>query len=123
MGEQGLQLGAEQQHAIRQRRIEQRLHAEPVAREKQGLLWLVPKCKGEHAAKALDARLAPGFPGVHDDFRVTAGAEHVAQRRQFRDQLAVVVDLAVENDDDRAVFVEQRLLACGQVDDRESLVA
>jgi hypothetical protein len=35
----------------------------------------------------------------------------------------VVVDLAVEDDDHRAVFVEQRLLAGGDVDDRQPPVA
>jgi hypothetical protein len=34
-------------------------------------------------------------------------------------QLAVVVDLAVENDPDGAVLIEDRLVTSGQVDDRE----
>ena len=51
------------------------------------------------------------------------GVEDVAQRLQLGDQLLVVVDLAVEDDDHRAVFVEQRLLAGGDVDDRQPPVA
>ena len=42
---------------------------------------------------------------------------------QLGDQFLEVVDLAVEDDDDRAVFVEQRLLAGGDVDDRQAPVA
>ena len=42
---------------------------------------------------------------------------------QLGDQFLVVVDLAVEDDDDRAVFVEQRLLAGGEVDDGQPAVA
>ena len=42
---------------------------------------------------------------------------------QLGDQLLEVVDLAVEDDDHRAVFVEQRLLAGGDVDDRQAPVA
>jgi len=49
--------------------------------------------------------------------------EHVAQRLQLGDEALVVVDFAVEDDHDRAVFVEQRLLAGGNVDDRQAPVA
>ena len=42
---------------------------------------------------------------------------------EFRDQLLEVVDLAVEDDDDGAVLVVQRLLAGREVDDRQAAVA
>jgi hypothetical protein len=88
-------------------------------------VWLVavPQREGEHAAKALHAVFAPGFPGVHDALGVALGVEDVAQRLQFGDQFLVVVDLAVEDHDHRAVFVEQRLLAGGDVDDGQAPVA
>jgi hypothetical protein len=41
----------------------------------------------------------------------------------FWDQLLEVVDLAVEDDDDGVVLVEQRLLAGGHVDDAQPAVA
>ena len=41
------------------------------------------------------------------------------RRARARAQLQVVVDLAVLHDDDRAVLVRDRLVAAGQVDDRE----
>ena len=47
----------------------------------------------------------------------------MAQRLQFGHQLLEVVDLAVEHDDDAAVFVVQRLLAGRQVDDRQPAMA
>ena len=50
-------------------------------------------------------------------------AERVAERGELGDQLLVVVDLAVEDDRDAAVLVEQRLLAGGDVDDRKPAVA
>jgi hypothetical protein len=54
---------------------------------------------------------------MDDDLGVAARAEHVTQRDELRNQLAIVVDLAVEDDDHRAVLVEKRLLAGLQVDD------
>ncbi len=59
---------------------------------------------------------------MHDHLGVALGVEHMAQRLQFRDQLLVVVDFAVEYHHHRAVFVEQRLLAGGNVDDRQAPV-
>ena len=107
----------------RQQRVVQRLDAEAVARQEQRLLVAVPQREREHAAEALDAVLAPRLPGVHDDLGVAARAEDVAERLQLGDQLLVVVDLAVEDDDDAAVLVEQRLLAGREVDDRQAAVA
>ena len=60
---------------------------------------------------------------MNDHLGVAARVEYVAERLQLRDQLLVVVDLAVEDDDDRAVLVVERLLARGEVDDRQSAVA
>ena len=122
MGQQRLELRPEQQRAVIQRRVVHGLHAQAVARHEQALAVAVPQRKGEHAAQALDAVLAPGFPCVHDALGVALGVEHMAQGLQFRNQVLVVVDLAVEDDDDRAVFVEQRLLAGGHVDDRQPAV-
>jgi len=101
----------------------QRLDAQVVARNEEGLLVAVPDGEREHAAQVLDAILAPFFPGVDDGFGVGLRGEGVAERREFFRQLAEVVDLAVEDGDDRAVRVEQRLLAGGQVDDRQAAVA
>ena len=123
MREQALQFGAEHELAVRQKRVEERLHAEAVAREEERLSVPVPEREGEHPAEPLDALLAPLLPGVDDDFRIALRAEHVAARGELRDELLVVVDLAVEDDDDAAVLVVERLLAGGEVDDGEPAVA
>ena len=44
----------------------------------------------------------------------------MAERLQFRHELLKVVDLAVEDDADAAVLVEERLLTGGDVDDRQT---
>ena len=39
---------------------------------------------------------------------------------QVNPQLAVVVNLAIENDGDAVIFVERRLLTSQQIDDRQA---
>ena len=60
---------------------------------------------------------------MNDYLGVTFGVEDVAQGLQFRNQLLVVVDFSVKDHYDRAVFVEQRLLAGGNVDDGQAPMA
>ena len=60
------------------------------------------------------------FVEVDDDFGVGVRAEDVAARDQVASQLAVVVDLAVEDELDRAVLVGHRLVRGGaEVDDAQ----
>ena len=123
VGQERLQLGTKEQGSIVEEGVVQRLYAKPVACHEERLPVTVPQRKGEHASKALDAVDAPRLPRVDDDFRVTAGAKHMPERLQLGHQLPVVVNLAVEDDDHRSVLVEKRLLATGDVDDRQPAVA
>lgn len=56
---------------------------------------------------------------MHDDFRIAAGAEAVPERGKLAHQRLEIVDLTVEDHTDRPVFVEDRLIATGELDDRE----
>ena len=58
---------------------------------------------------------------VGDHLRVAAGRERVPGALQAGAQLAVVVDLAVEDDRDGSILVEDRLIAGRQVDDAQTL--
>ena len=60
---------------------------------------------------------------MHDHFGIAARAKSVSQRLQFRHQFLIIVDFAVEHHDDALVFVVERLLAGGQVDDRQPAMA
>ncbi len=117
MGHERFQLGAEHHDAVRKDRVVQRLDAHPVASQEQRLGVGIPQREREHAAKALDTALTPRLPSVHDDFRVAARVELVTEGLQLGNQLLVVVDLAVEDDDDGAVLVVERLLTGRDVDD------
>ena len=59
---------------------------------------------------------------MQDRFRVTARPVVMTARLQGWPQLAVIVDLAVEDDPDVAVLVGHGLMATGHVDDREAPV-
>ena len=59
------------------------------------------------------------FVEVQVRFRVAIGAEGVAVALELAPELRVVVDLAVLDDDARAVLAGDRLIASGEVDDRE----
>ena len=56
-------------------------------------------------------------------FGIGSGAETVAAPLELLAESAIVVNLPVEHDADRVVFVENRLTAAGEVDDRESPMA
>ena len=58
---------------------------------------------------------------VGDHLGVALRGEAVARALQALAQLAVVVDLAVEDDRDRAVLVEDRLVAGREVDHAQAL--
>ena len=66
-----------------------------------------------------DRGRAPLLVGVDDDFGVGRRVEAVAGGLELAAQLAEVVDLAVEDDPDRAVLVVDRLVAGREVDDAQ----
>src|SRR5262245_60558217 len=57
---------------------------------------------------------------MEDHFCVTVRSEAMAFAFKHRPKLAVVVDLAVEGDPARLVFVGHRLMAAGAIDDGET---
>ncbi len=99
--------------------VGERLDPEAVAREHEPAPRRVPDGDREHAAQALPEPVAPLLVAVDEHLGVGARAERVARRLELAHQLAVVVDLAVLDDDDRAVLVRDRLVAAVEVDDRE----
>src|SRR5437660_12449761 len=95
------------------------LDAEPVTRQKQRGLIPVIQSEREHSAKPRHACLAPSFPCVHDHFRIASRAERVTECRQLQDQSLIVINLSIEDDDDTAVLIPQRLLSGRKIDNRQ----
>src|SRR5437762_4132367 len=114
-----LQLRCEEQRAVALVVVE-RLDAQPIAREQDLPPPRVPDGEGEHAAQPIDAARAEVFVEMNDRLGVAGGLEDVAAPLQVAPQLLVVVDLAVEDDPDGAVFVRDRLEAVAEIDDAET---
>ncbi len=117
--EDGFDLGAEYE-APTVPVVVQRLLAETVAGGQQTPAVVVPDCDGEHPAQMLHAVVAILFVGMHDGFGIAVCAEAVTPARQFFAQLAMVVDLAVEDDQDALIFIEDWLASAGHIYDRKS---
>ncbi len=115
-------LGTEDQAAVGQPRVVERLDADSIARQEQPLPRRVPYRKREHAAKALDARIAPFLVSVDDDLGVGMRPEAMPAALELGPQRREVVDLAVEDDQHRAVLVGERLLTSGDIDDAQAAV-
>jgi hypothetical protein len=109
MGEQPLELRGEDQGAVGQLGVEERLHTEPVASEEQRVRHAVVNGEGEHAVELVEAIGAPAGPALEDDLGVAFGAEPMTPRLQLGAHLTVIVDLAVVADRETALFVEHRL--------------
>src|SRR6185437_4138525 len=99
---------------------EERLLAETVARDEELRLAGIPDRKGEHAAQALHAALAPLGVGVQQHLGVAVARECVALLLELGAQLAEIVDLAVEGEREAGLLVVHRLRGADRVDDREA---
>jgi hypothetical protein len=56
---------------------------------------------------------------MYDDLGIRLGFEDMALAEEVVAKGLIVVDLAVEDDPDRAVLIGKRLVSPGQVDDRQ----
>ena len=97
----------------------QRLFAHAIARQQQALPGRIPQRQRKHAVEARQHRITPLLVTVHDHFGVAVGRETMAAFFQLGPQGAIVIDLAVVHDLDRAVFIPDRLIAARHVDDRQ----
>src|SRR5262245_30955752 len=98
----------------------ERFLAHAIARQKESLPVLVPERHGEHTVEVMQRFVAPLLVTVHDHFSIASRAEAMPETFQFHPQFAEVVNLAVEDYEDRFILVADRLLTAGHVDDRQS---
>jgi hypothetical protein len=121
--EQPLQLGGEDEGAVDQRVVEGLL-ARPVARAEQALLPRIPQREGEHAREPIERVGAPAPVGFEQHLGVRLGSKPDAVGFEAAAHRAVVVDLAVEGDDQPAVVGAHRLAGAGvEIDDGKAPVA
>ena len=98
----------------------ERLDAVGVAGKKEFAPHSIPDGEGEHAAQPVHHRGAVARVEVQKRLRIGGRAEARAGSLEFCAQRLVVVDLAVEGDDNIAVHTRHRLgCAIRQVEDRQ----
>ena len=85
--------------------IEERPHAQPVAREKQGSFSYIPDRKRKLAIQPVQALGTKIFVEMQQDLRIRLSPEAVPARLQFRPQLRIIEDLAVENDPQTSILI------------------
>src|SRR6476660_3495767 len=100
--------------------VVERLNADATPSEKQGFRSRVPDGQSEHTPETRNGAAAPLFVGMHDRLGVAVRVERVTRPLEIGAQLLKVVDLAVEHDPDGAVFVVNRLMAGGEIDDAQA---
>jgi hypothetical protein len=100
--------------------VEQRLLPEPIPRKHDLAATVIPKREREHAVETLDEARALVLVEVWKYFRIASRAKHMPARDELVSQLAEVVDLTVLDGHDRPVFVPDRLVTAGNVDDAQS---
>jgi hypothetical protein len=117
-----LELRAEQERG-RAPVVVERLDTEPIAREQQPPRAGVVDRDRPHTVEAGEALLAPFVVGLRHHLGVARACELAAERLQLCAQLAVVVDLAVEDKPPACAGRERLVAVLGQVDDRQPVVA
>src|SRR5574341_508975 len=115
MQHQRTEFGSEDQLA-RRLCVKQRFLANSIPREKKRLGTLIPNRERKHAAQMLWAIGAILFVSGNDRFRVAIGIELVAKLLELLAQLAIVVNLSIENDPFRAIAAMNWLLPGCQID-------
>ena len=107
-----LQLRAKEQRAIRHPAIIQRLLAQTIAAQMQQLLIAIPHGKGEHAVETLRRRLhAPLAESGQHDLRVAVTTKRMTGCLKLGAQIAEVIHLAIENDDESSVARDHGLMS------------
>jgi len=100
--------------------IVERLLAEAIAREEEPAQARVPQREGEHTVELAHAVGAPLPVRVQDALGVGARGEAMPERLEARAQIREVVHLAVEDDDAITVGRGHRLMAAGEIEDRQA---
>ena len=104
--------------------VVQRFLAETIPGQKQTTSYSIENGEREHAINPRRQLFAPFLPAVHQHFSVRMiRSKAVAAALEIGPELGVIIDFAVENDADLAVLVPHRLMARGEVNDRQPPMA
>ena len=119
VSQEALDLGTVDQtlaHAL----IVEGLDAKDVAGAHQALLLVIPDGEGKHTAQTLQHRNAPLLVAMQNGLGIALSLEVITASNELLAKLLIVIDLAVEGDDDAAILVFHRLAAALKVDDGQT---
>src|SRR5262249_10132971 len=97
--------------------VQERFFPEAVTREKQLPPAPVNNSEGEHSFEPRRHVRSPPVVGVEDHLGIRLGSKMVTERAKFVPELDIVVDLAVERNNQSSVVGSHRLPATIQIDD------
>src|SRR5579862_5108844 len=83
-------------------------------------MTLIVQSEGKHASQFLDAVRSQILIKMHNNFRIGVRRESVPALLQFGAQFRKVIDLAVINDPNRFIFVEDGLVPTREIDNAEA---
>src|SRR5918993_1156295 len=118
MRQKNFWLGREQQRVVKNAPVE-RLLAKPIAREEQLVPPEIPKRKGKHAVELVHHVVAILSVEMRKDFGIRHRLKRTAPLLKLFTQLAIVVNLSVQNDCDTLIFVKRWLFTGDEIDDGE----
>ena len=95
-------------------------HPDTVARYQQSTALDVPESDGEHPAQPVEKAVAQFLVEMCDHFRVAPTGESMTLGFEFLPQSLVVVDLSVEDNPDRFIFVRHGLVDSFDIDNAQS---
>lgn len=97
----------------------QRLDPQLVPRGDELLACNVPDGEREHAVQSLEDASAPLFEAMENHLGIASGAKPMSGGGELLSKFVVIVDLAIEDDPCRFVFIRDRLMATRYVNDAE----
>jgi hypothetical protein len=74
---------------------------------------MVPYGNGKHAAEAAEAVGSPMKKGIQNNFGIALGLEFEASSLQLSAKLAMIENLAIEDNNDIAIWAVERLISLG----------
>ena len=96
--------------------IVERFFTDPITCKKQPLARSIPDRNRKHAVKAAEAIDIPFFISMQDHFGIAACAKDMTPVFKLRAQIQKIVKLAIKNEAAATIFVPDRLVPPGQVD-------
>ena len=92
-------------HATVVDRVIDKFDTEPVSCQQKAATWSVPDCQAKHSIQTVENILTPLLVAMDNHFGVATCQKSVSKRFEIVAEFGKIVNLAVEDDPDRALAV------------------